>query len=123
MAAAGQLAMTQKQLNRVLWHACGARNDLPHAVELLNRGADPNVLLMWGKNALHMAAMSGRLEMVTMLLDRGAVLESRSDWGSNALTLAALYDRLEVCLLLIARGADLRVVNNHNQSALSHYGD
>jgi hypothetical protein len=38
------------------------------------------------------------------------------------LLLAALEDKPEVCLLLIAKGADLRVRDNINRSALSHYG-
>ena len=122
MAASEQQTMTQKELNRALWHACGTRDDLPRALDLLDRGADPNELLRWGKNALHMAAMYGRSDMVMILLERGMFLESRTAWGSNALILAALYDRLELCLLLIARGADLRVVNNDNRSALSDYG-
>ena len=36
--------------------------------------------------------------------------------------LAAIWDKPEVCLLLIAKGADLRVRDNYNCSALSHYG-
>ena len=62
------------------------------------------------------------MEIVTMLLGRGAVLESRSSGGTSAVLYAALHDHFELCLLLIARGADLRVVNDHNESALSHYG-
>ena len=60
MAAAGQQAMTQKQLNEALWDACDRDNNLPRAVELLDRGADPNVL-KHGSNALHEAAINGRL--------------------------------------------------------------
>jgi ankyrin repeat protein len=60
-------------------------------VELLDRGADPNVLV-GGFNALHRAAMWGRLEIVTMLLGRGAVLESRSYDGTSALLIASLLD-------------------------------
>ena len=57
-----------------------------------------------------------------MLLGRGAVLESSDSIGTNALIFAALCDYFEICLLLIARGADLRVVDDGNESALSHYG-
>ena len=40
MAAAGQQAMTQEELNEALWHACGEDNYLlPRAAELLDRGA------------------------------------------------------------------------------------
>ena len=129
-AAAGQQAMTQEELNQALCDACGEDNDLPRAVEMLDRGADPNVLMMDGYNVLHWAAMDGdgptpldaQLEIVTMLLGRGAVLELRSSRGMSALLLAALCDYFELCLLLIARGADLRVVDKDNHSALSHYG-
>ena len=123
MAAAGQQAMTQEELNQALCDACGDDNDLPRAVEMLDRGADPNVLVS-DFNALHWAAAWGCLEIVTMLLGRGAVLESRTSFGvgTSALLLAALCDYFELCLLLIARGADLRVVDKDNRSALSHYG-
>ena len=121
MAAAGQQAMTQEELNKALWDACGFGNDLPRAVKLLDRGADPNALVE-GRNALHAAAVWGRLEFVKILLGRGAVLEGRTSSGSSALLLAAVLDRLEVCLFLIAKGADLRVVDNDNRSALSRYG-
>jgi hypothetical protein len=122
MAAAGQQAMTQEQLNEALLDACGEDNNLPRAVEMLDRGVDPNMLSMGDINALHLAVMYGRLEIVTMLLGRGAVLESRSSGGFSALLLAALLDHFELCLLLIARGADLRVVSDRNCSALRHYG-
>ena len=114
--------VTQEHLNTALGDACGRNSNLPLAVELLDRGADPNVLVDGYVNALHEAARWGHLEIVATLLCRGAVLESRSFLGFSALTYAALYDNFEVCLLLIARGADLRVVDNHNLSALSHYG-
>ena len=39
MAAAGQQAMTQKQLNKALWYACSFDNDFPLVAELLDRGA------------------------------------------------------------------------------------
>ena len=113
--------MTQGELNLALWRACGRDTDLPRAVQLLDRGADPNVLMI-GLNALHRAAVYGCLEIVKTLLGRGAVLEGRNSWGESALLSAALFDRLEMCLLLIARGADLRVVDSKNRSALSDYG-
>jgi len=121
MAAAGQQAMTQEELNNALWGACGRANDLPRAVELLDRGADPNALV-GSVNALHMAAGYGRLEIVKTLLGRGAILEGRNSEGASAMHIAALWNHLEVCLFLIARGADLRVVDYRNYSALSHYG-
>jgi len=110
MAAAGQQAMTQEELNLALCDACSKDNDLPRAVQLLDMGADPNSLVGDSFNALHMAAIHGRLEILKTLLGRGAVLEGRTSYGASALLFAALYDRLEMCLFLIARGADLRVV-------------
>jgi ankyrin repeat protein len=74
-------------------------------------------------NALHVATWHGYKQIVAMLLSRGAVLEARSrKSGETALLIAAVFGHLEVCLLLIAKGADLRVSDNDNHSALSHYG-
>ncbi len=125
MAGQGQQQMTQEELNRALWLACGRDDDnnQARAEELLGRGADPNALAYGDWNALHRAAYCGREQIVAMLLSKGAVLEARTGYGgSTALLLAALKDKPKVWLLLIAKGADLRVRNKFNRSALSHYG-
>ena len=121
MAGQGQQQMTQEELNKALFLACGRDNDLARAEELLGRGADQHALYGdW--NALHKAASYGREQIVTMLISKGAVLEARAAGGNTALLLAALCDEPELCLLLIAKGADLRVRNIFNLSALSYYG-
>ena len=117
--------MTQEELNRALCKACGPRNDLAQAEDLMGRGADPNAIVNdgWSAwNALHEAAANGNEQIVTMLLSKGAVLEARTAGGWTALLIAAFQDKPEVCLLLIAKGADLRVRNDDNESALSRYG-
>jgi len=106
MAAAGQQTMTQGELNIELWHACGRGNDLPRVGEMLDRGADPNALVLGGANALHRAAWCGRLELAKTLLGRGAVLETRSDRGTSALLWAALWAHLEMCLFWSAQQAE-----------------
>jgi len=121
MAGQGQQQMTQEELNMALCDACGDFNDLARAEELLGRGADQHALV-YGLNALHLAAIYGNEQIVIMLLSRGAVLEARSSYGRTALFIAAFDDVPEVCLLLIAKGADLRVRGKYNWSTISHYG-
>ena len=122
MAGQGQQHRTKEELNDALYDACGRDNDQARAEELLGRGADQHALVYGDCNALHLAALCGREQIVAMLRRRGAVLEARTRYRETALLLAALHDKPEVCLLLIAKGADLRVRDKYNQSALSHYG-
>ena len=48
MAGQGQQHMTQWELNKALYNACGPNNDQARAEELLGRGADPNALMLGG---------------------------------------------------------------------------
>ena len=78
MAGQGEQQMTQEELNRALYNACGLINDLAKAAELMGRGADPNAKPNGEWNALHQAAYYGREQIVSMLLSKGAVLEART---------------------------------------------
>ena len=113
--------MTQEELNKALWAACGIYNNLPRVVELLDRGANPNAFVHGTNNAMYRAAVCGFLEIVMTLLDRGAELETRDGWDQTALLGAALDGHLEVCLLLISRGADLLTMDKHGRGALTRY--
>ena len=121
MAGQGQKVMTQAQLNLALNWACSQLSDPARAEELLGRGADQHALVE-GWNVLHVAASHGRAATVNMLLDKGAVLDARDAEGNTALLWAAFRDGPEICKLLIERGADLRVLNDNDKSAFTHYG-
>jgi ankyrin repeat protein len=95
-----------------------------HAVlqQLLDRGADPNVMT-WELHGdtllqltpLHVAAKRGDLEAARLLLDRGADPDRAAAGGTahTPLHAAAASDAADVAALLLARGADRGVRDAH----------
>jgi ankyrin repeat protein len=57
-------------------------------------GLQKNVCDIDGRNALHRAAMNGRLLAVSFLLGIAADPNSKDRWGHTALDLALLHDNL-----------------------------
>jgi hypothetical protein len=75
---------------------------------LLDRGADPNLLVPpFDECALMHAAAEGHVDIVSLLLDRGASIDQTAKYGDNALHRASANGHLEVVKLLVARGADI----------------
>lgn len=73
----------------------------PEEIEKLKRGVTSN-----GSNMLHLAAMSGKTEMVLKLLELGfAVNAINHKFNTNALELAASYGHPETVLALLKAGA------------------
>jgi ankyrin repeat protein len=70
------------------------------AVARLSRGATP----------LHVAAMHGQIEVMTVLLDRGAAIDGLCVDGTTPLHQAAGAGHLAAVELLLARGARIDVV-------------
>ena len=59
-----------------------------------------------GVTGLHVAAMSGHLEMVKLLVDNGIDVSHKDDEGRIALTLAVANSHAEVAKALVAAGSD-----------------
>jgi serine/threonine-protein phosphatase 6 regulatory ankyrin repeat subunit B len=59
-----------------------------------------------GVTGLHVAAMSGHLEMVKLLVDNGIDVSHKDDEGRIALTLAVASSHAEVAKVLVAAGSD-----------------
>ena len=57
--------------------------------------------------AIHLAACSGNLNMVTLLLNHNARVELPDAAGRTALHIAAMQGHLEMTSLLLRRGADI----------------
>ena len=78
---------------------------------LLESGADVNMKLV-GTTALHLAAVTGDLELVKLLVDAGATLNAVDDDGMGALKLATeqshhMYKGRDIVDYLAAKGATL----------------
>src|SRR5262249_55423622 len=77
---------------------------------LLDRGADSNVIKMFGSTALMWSASD--VAKVRLLLEHGAGVRAVSKQGRTALQIAALSDHsAEIVRLLIAKGADVKAVD------------
>ncbi|MGD2179914.1 ankyrin repeat domain-containing protein [Lusitaniella coriacea] len=94
--------------------------------QLLEEGADPNILTEDGKSPLMFAAMYGHKNIIEALLDAGADPNLRGDEqyeeGTTALMeIAASFfanNRAEVIKLLVDRGADVNLQDDERGTAL-----
>lgn len=78
---------------------------------LLDNGANPN-------DAIMMAAIFGRAEIVELLLSRGADVNKREELCGSPLVMAASGGHVEVVRLLLDRGADPTIRNGNRATAL-----
>ena len=89
---------------------------------LLSHGADTEEVNRFGRTALHSAAFSGRLDIVSLLLDYGAVVDAQDHAERTPLSLAATYDdpdHIEVLRLLLGLGANPNSRDTNWKSPLS----
>lgn len=76
------------------------------AAELLDAGADINLINSDGNTALWLACFSGSLATIQLLIDRGADLDNQNDNGATALMYAASAGKTEVVLMLLKAAAN-----------------
>ena len=104
----------------IIWAAFNG--SLATVTLLFNRGANIHARDNEGLNALMCASWNNHADIVTILADKGTDINVRNIYGQDALLLAAQDGYINVALELIARQADARVVDNDNQTALTHFG-
>lgn len=106
--------LSQQAASRIRLHG-GVQAMLPEAVlgnhrravsDLLELGADPNVMDAEGDTLLHLAARAGNHEMMLPLLHAGAWVDAGNHKNQTALHLAAERQCGPSCLILLAHGAD-----------------
>ena len=81
---------------------------------------------MYGRTALHWAAMLGRASLTQTLLERGAPVLACSSNGNTPLHLAALGSteaHLDIGRLLLQAGAQPRAANRQGKTPLSNAED
>ena len=66
-----------------------------------------------GNEALHFAAVAGRIEVARVLLEHGARLDARGPHDETPLHYAALYGQRRMISFLVANGADPDVADNN----------
>ena len=77
--------------------------------DLLERGADTDIVDIWGISPLGVAAYRGHLSVCQVLCDHGAGLDNVDRSGSSPLVMAAKEGHLDICRLLCDRGCDLNI--------------
>jgi hypothetical protein len=101
-------------------HAVLRERNAPQVIQLLmDYGATPHTIsCREGFNALHFAAMYGRLDAVDFLASKGMDLERMCSEGRTALLLAAEKGHILVAMVLLVKGADLRHKSADGKTAL-----
>lgn len=95
-----------------------APDDPERVVELLDRGANVNVIDHKQKTPLHRAGQAGFLKITKLLIKHGANLESVDESGGTPLFDAALHGRTATVELLIEAGADLKHLDARGETPL-----
>ena len=102
--------------------------DLERVRELLNDGADPNII-NHGFNALIWASMNGNIKIVELLLNHGSDLNLQDNEGDTALMMAVIKGHIDpieyiyqgypaIVKLLLNHGSDPNLQNNEGDTAL-----
>jgi Ankyrin repeats (3 copies) len=93
-----------------------------HIQRLVSEGVDPDWKREDGVTTLMIAALTGRLEIMTALLDAGATIDLQAPDGMTALLAATAFARqtrdIAGMELLLSRGADPKVANSEGNDAL-----
>lgn len=83
--------------------------------QLIKRGADVNKT---GWTALHYAASSGQLSIISLLIEHSAYIDAESPNGTTPLMMAAMYGTPAAVALLLQEGADPQLKNQQGLTAL-----
>ncbi|HXP91086.1 MAG TPA: ankyrin repeat domain-containing protein [Fibrobacteria bacterium] len=92
--------------------------DKPEAVKNLLDNGESVEATQNGQTALHMAAMNGKVDILTILIARGANVNGQDDQGITPLMLAARDGHVDAVQALVAQGAKIEVQDKLGENAL-----
>jgi ankyrin repeat protein len=99
--------LNPRSLSTILLRKCDW-HDLEGLRLVLEHGADPNHITMWGQGALHQAVRrDNSLAMIDCLLDHGADPSLTNRYGKSAIVIAASRGRAGALDLFERRGAPI----------------
>lgn len=83
---------------------------MPFVKLLLDRGANPNVVMKGGIGAFFLAVQGPSVEVARLFLDKGADVNCRMEsTGATPLIVATLKNKVEAVELLLSKGADVGI--------------
>jgi len=104
-----------RQLNEDLIAAVQMGN-AKKARSLLDRGAEPNAKDRLGTTALHLAALWGHKDIVSMLIAQGADVNATDDERWTPLHVAAMKGNAELLEVLMAHGASQSIIDRKGKT-------
>merc|ERR1712098_39321 len=85
-------------------------------VELIRRGAEPNVVNNEGNTALHYASRENEL-LCEILLQKGAKINFQNKSGKSPLMVASIDGRIKVVRFLVQSGAEAKMKDKNGKTA------
>lgn len=115
-------AKNKVDLDRELIKAVEWR-DINKINNLLDKGADINVINEYGQTSLIEASMNDEKEIVTLLLKRGANPNLRGKGEYTALITACVVGHYDIVKLLVLGGADINITDERGLTGLNFAKD
>lgn len=109
-----------------VFHVACASGQIKIVDQLLQYGAEPNVLTIQGCTALQLAASNGWPQVVHKLVQIGAVVDHKDGNNLTALHHACMDAKYECVQVLLRSGADINIKDKTGKTCLfyaAHCGD
>ena len=98
-----------------------SKNDLQIVEFLLDKGADPMLENVRGRNAFFIASDYGSIAVIDRLLSCGFSIDSRDEDGFTPLMHAAACAKVQAVNYLLEKGADPFLIGEKNEWSLLHF--
>lgn len=104
-----EIKQINQTLSPLLVNAVSSTGNLALMIKMAEEGADFGLVDYRGRGPIHVAAISGEVDIVKFLIDQGVNLDHVDQSGLSPLYLACYHRNYEIADLLIKRGATVQV--------------